>query len=260
MFSLFFKAIRNNWSAQASNKANLWSAIVTMVVNNILFLYGMWLMLFDGKEQNKALWPYYLTMTVLAYIGWGAVNFFTGGLKAMGEIIDNGRLEPMLGTPRNPLFLIAMSESSATALGDLVQGLITLVLLGWVSDMDWVLRAALCSVIVTVNFATIFIAAGTLTFFMNRGSSLSVFLIESTLSFTMYPMTKVLSVQSRWILYLIPAALTATLPMSWIENANGLSFVIMLLASSVCLFLSIQFFKLGAKSYRAASYIGPRGA
>lgn len=258
MFSLFFKAIRNNWSAQASNKANLWSAIITMIVNNILFLYGMWLMLFDGKEQNKALWPYYLTMTVLAYIGWGAVNFFTGGLKAMGEIIDNGRLEPMLGTPRQPLFLIAISESSATALGDLIQGLITLVLLGWVSDIHWVLRATFCSAIVIVNFATVFIAAGTLTFFMNRGSSLSLFIIESTLSFTMYPMTKVLGVQSRWILYLIPAALTATLPMNWIENASVLSFMTMSFASVACLLLSIQFFKLGVRSYRAASYLGPR--
>ncbi|MGZ3744223.1 MAG: ABC-2 family transporter protein [Pseudobdellovibrionaceae bacterium] len=258
MFSLFFKAIRNNWSAQASNKANLCSAIVTMIVNNVLFLYGMWLMLFDGKEQNKALWPYYLTMTVLAYIGWGAVNFFTGGLKVMGEIIDNGRLEPMLGTPREPLFLLAISESSATALGDLLQGLITLALLAWVSDMHWVLRAAFCSVIVTVNFATVFIAAGTLTFFMNRGASLSQFIIESTLSFTMYPMTKVLGVQSRWILYLIPAALTATLPMNWIENASVVSFVMMFLASAVCLLLSIQFFKLGVRSYRAASYLGPR--
>jgi len=258
MFSLFFKAIRYNWSAQASNKANLWSAVATMIANNLLFLYGMWLMLFDGKEQNKALWPYYLTMTVLAYIGWGAVNFFTGGLKAMGEIIDNGRLEPMLGTPREPLFLVAMSESSVTALGDLFQGLITLALLGWVSDIHWVVRAALCSAIVTVNFATVFIAAGTLTFFVNRGAALSQFIIESTLSFTMYPMTKVLGVQSRWILYLIPAALTATLPMNWIENASVGSFMLMFLASTVCLILSIQFFKLGVRSYRAASYLGPR--
>ena len=258
MFSLFFKSIRNNWSAQASNKANLWSAIVTMITNNLLFLYGMWLMLFDGKEKNKALWPYYLTLTVLAYIGWGAVNFFMGGLKAMGEIIDNGRLEPMLGTPREPLFLIAISESSATALGDLFQGLVTLAFLGWVADTSWVIRATLCSVIVTVNFATIFIAAGTLTFFMNRGASVSVFIIESTLSFTMYPMTKVLEAPSRWILYLIPAALTATLPMSWIENANVTSFMLMLCASVACLALSLQFFRFGVRSYQASSYLGPR--
>jgi ABC-type uncharacterized transport system permease subunit len=176
----------------------------------------------------------------------------------MGEIIDNGRLEPMLGTPREPLFLIAISESSATALGDLIQGLITLLLLGWISDGGWVLRASLCSVFVIINFASIFIAAGTLTFFINCGASLSSFIIESTLSFTMYPMTKVLGSQSRWVLYLIPAALTATLPMTWIENASLLSFSIMLLFSLLCFFLSLQFFKWGVRSYRTASYIGVR--
>jgi ABC-type uncharacterized transport system permease subunit len=164
----------------------------------------------------------------------------------------------MLGTPRDPLFLIAISESSTSALGDMFQGLITLALLGWVSDFHWVFRATICSAIVVVNFATVFIAAGTLTFFMNRGSALSLFIVESTLSFTMYPMTKVLGSPSRWILYLIPAALTATLPMNWIEDASVISFLIFLLASLISLILSYQFFKWGVKSYRAASYLGPR--
>lgn len=258
MFRLFFKAIRNNWSAQASNSVNLWSAVITMIVNNLLFLYGMWLMLFDGKDQNKELWPYYLTMTVLAYVGWGTVNFFVGGLKFLGETIDNGQLEPMMGTPRPPLFLVAISYSSATALGDLLQGLITLGLLFWVSDILWLLRAAFCCLIVVVAFATIFIAAGTLTFFMSRGSSLSTFIMESTLSFTMYPTPKILTGSSRWILYLIPATLTATLPMSWVEGAAMETFWIMLLATLGGFYLSVRFFNLGLRRYRAASYISVR--
>ena len=104
MISLFFKAMKHNWSAQASNPVNLWCGLLTMIVNNILFLYGMWLMMFAGKEQNKAIFPFYLTLTVLAYIGWGTLNFFLGGLKELGYIIDDGKLEPMLGTPRHPLF------------------------------------------------------------------------------------------------------------------------------------------------------------
>ncbi len=55
-----------------------------MVINNVLFLYGMWLMLFDGKVQNKPLFPFYITMTVLAYIGWGTINFFLGWIKTLG--------------------------------------------------------------------------------------------------------------------------------------------------------------------------------
>lgn len=258
MFRLFFKALRNNWSAQASNRANLGAAVITMIANNLLFLYGMWLMLFDGKEQNKELWPYYLTMTTLAYVGWGAVNFFAGGLKMMGEFIDNGQLEPMMGTPRSPLLLVALSHSSATALGDLLQGLITLGLLFWVHDSTWGLRAAFCCVIVIVGFASVFIAAGTMTFFMTRGSSLSTFLIESTLSFTMYPMPKILSGHSRWILYLIPATLTATLPMSWVEEARLGTFLIMLSAVMCGFFLSVKFFNLGLTRYRAASYVSIR--
>lgn len=258
MTTLLFKAFRNNWSAQASNKVNLWAALVTMIANNLLFLYGMWLMLFDGKAQNKSLFPYYLTMTVLAYVGWGTLNFFVGGLRILGEMIDNGKLEPMLGTPRSPLLLVAISDSNATALGDLIQGVITLVILFWLQDYDWVLRALFCSGIAIVGFAAIFIFAGTLAFFMSRGASLSFFIIESTLSFTMYPMTKILEGSSRWLLYLIPAALTATLPMAWVEEAGWAHFVIMMACTSLCFVLSILFFYQGLRRYRAASFVGSR--
>lgn len=258
MFQLLHKAFKHNWSAQASNKVNLWAAMITMVINNIFFLYGMWLMLFDGKDQNKPLFPYYLTMTVLAYIAWGGLNFFLGGLREMGEMIDQGQLEPMMGTPRSPLLLVAISKSSATALGDLLQGLVTLLALYWLCDFEWVLRAALGSVVVVVGFAAIFIAAGTLAFFMNRGAQLSYFIIESTLSFTMYPVTKILEGPSRLLLYVIPAALTATLPMTWIEESGWSAFAVMMTCTTLAFLSSIAFFNFGLKRYRAASYISAR--
>lgn len=230
-----------------------------MIANNVLFLYGMWLMIFDGKAQNKLLFPYYLTLTALAYIGWGSLNFFVGGLREMGEIIDNGKLEPMLGTPRSPLLLVAISQSSATALGDLIQGLVTLGLLFWVADANWALRAILASVVVLFGFASVFIAAGTLAFFVSRGASLSFFIIESTLSFTMYPVTKILEGPSRWFLYVIPAVVTATLPMAWIEEAGWLQFLTMMILTFMAFLLSIAFFYQGLKRYRAASYISTRG-
>lgn len=258
MIQLLLKAFRHNWSAQASNKVNLWAALLTMIVNNILFLYGMWLMLFDGKSQNKVLFPYYLTMTVLAYVGWGSLNFFLGGLRVLGEMIDNGKLEPMLGTPRSPLLLVAISETSATALGDLIQGIVTLGILFWLREYDWVLRAAFCSGVVIIGFAAIFIAAGTLAFYMSRGASLSFFIIESTLSFTMYPMTKILEGPSRWLLYVIPATLTATLPMAWVEEAGWQHFAVLMICTVMFFILSVLFFYRGLRRYRAASYISSR--
>lgn len=258
MISLFFKAMKHNWSAQASNPVNLWSGLLTMIVNNILFLYGMWLMMFAGKAQNQLIFPYYLTLTSLAYIGWGTLNFFVGGLRELGDIIDDGSLEPMLGTPRHPLFLVAISRSSVTALGDFLQGIFTLAFLYWYTDYTWALRATLSSVIVVIAFSSIFIAAGTLAFFMNRGASLSVFIIESTLSFTMYPVTKILEGNSRMLLYLIPAVLTATLPMAWIEKADWPAFLMMIAATSLCFLLSVFFFNFGVKNYRASNYVSTK--
>lgn len=229
-----------------------------MIVNNVLFLYGMWLMLFAGKSQNLPLFPFYLTLTILAYIGWGTINFFAGGLKEMGEIIDDGKLEPMLGTPRHPLFLLAISRSSVPALGDLLQGLFTLGFLYWYTDYSWALRATFASFIVIIAFSSVFIAAGTLAFFMNRGAALSIFIVESTLSFTMYPVTKILEGNSRMLLYIIPAALTATLPMNWIEHASWSDFLIMMVSTFSFLILSIVFFNFGLKNYKTSNYISAK--
>ncbi len=255
MLSLFWKAVKHNWSAQASNPVNFWSGLLAMLVNNTLFFYGMWLMLFAGKPQNQSIFPFYLTLTALAYLGWGTLNFFLGGLRELGEMIDNGKLEPMLGTPRHPLFLVAISHSSVSALGDVIQGVFTLGFLYWYTDLGWALRASCASLIVVIAFASIFISAGTLAFFFSRGSSLSIFIIESTLSFTMYPITKILEGRSRMILYLIPAALTSTLPMNWIENSGLFHFTFLIFAVVLSFLLSVLFFNFGLKKYRTSSYI-----
>lgn len=213
-------------------------------------------MLFDGKAQNQSLLPYFLALMGLVPTAWGFINFFFGGLKGLADTIDDGALEPMIGTPRRPLLLVALSYSNSASLGDILQGLISLGALFWAIDPFYAFRTVLVLIPVTLAFFGLFIFAGSMAFFLQRGASISVLLIESTLSLTMYPAGKSLQGPLRFLLYFTPAWLIAILPLDAVESASwgylGLSFFL----SGLFFFLSLKTFERGLKRYRSGCFVG----
>lgn len=256
MFSLLWRAFKNHLDAHLSVPVNFYASVIGMLVNNFLFLYGMWLMLFQGKEQNQPAFHYYLALVSTVYVGWGLLMTFAYGLRFMGEVIDDGRLEPMLGTPRHPLLMVAIGESNPSPIGDFIQGFAAWGLLFYFSDSAFAWRSLAVMGIVAFGFLGVFIFAGSIAFFSNRGGRVGSFLIECTLSFTIYPTGKMFSGSARYILYLTPAFLTGVLPMEVVEHAGLWAFFKALIAASIFFFLSVQFFQLGLKKYRAASLVG----
>ena len=256
MIPLVLRALRFHLDAHLSIPANFFAAVGGMLINNILFLYGMWLMLFDGKEQNIKIFPYYLTLISLAYVGWGGIMFVGSGLRRLGERIDDGTLEPMLGTPRHPLVLVAIGDSDPAALGDVIQGFLNWLLLFYFASSAYAWRSLGLLAVVVLAFLAVFILAGSISFFMNRGSFLSDFIVESTLSFTLYPTGKMFTGYSRYILYVTPALLTGVLPMQVIESTSLAQLFIYLSAVALFFMFSLWVFSKGLKRYRGSNLIG----
>jgi ABC-type uncharacterized transport system permease subunit len=256
LMRLLWQAFKNNLDAHLSVPVNFYAAVIGMAVNNFLFLYGMWLMLFQGKEQNQAAFQYYLALVATVYTSWGILMTFAYGLRFMGETIDDGRLEPMMGTPRHPLLLVAIGESNPSPIGDFIQGIAAWGLLFYFSNAAFAWRSLLMMAVVILAFLGVFIFAGSIAFLSNRGGRIGSFLIESTLSLTLYPTGKMFTGNARYILYLTPAFLTGVLPMEVVEKAGLADFFKSFLLAALFFFLSLKFFWFGLKKYKAASLVG----
>lgn len=248
-------AFRYHWDAQKSNPANLIAATLGMVLNNVIILWGLWVMLFDGKPNSSQLTLYFLSLNTIVVLAWGMICFFFGGVRSLSEYIEDGTLEPMLATPRNPLVLVGISQSITPALGDILQGLCNLAALFYLAPFALASRCALFALVSGIAFLGLFILTGSVPFFIRRGSALAQLLLECNLSLSFYPTGQVFSGRTRVLLFLTPAAVTGVLPIEAIESGSLLSGVVAWVAASLFLWVAVQVFRIGLKRYQSASYV-----
>lgn len=251
-------ALKYHWDAQRSNPVNLFAAVFGMILNNVIVLWGLWAMLFDGKSDSQAMTVYFLALNGMLVIAWGSVCFFLGGLHSLGTYIDEGSLEPMLSTPRSPLLLAGISDSLTPALGDVLQGLLNIIALFFIASPDQALRCFGLTFVCGLAVIGLFIFTGSLPFFLKRGSGLSQLLREVCLSLSFYPTGKIFGGSGRVLLFITPAAVIGLLPMKAVEDGAWDSIAISAVAALAWLWISIKVFSFGLKRYQTASYVAAR--
>lgn len=257
-YRLIKLSLKYQWEAHKSNRANLIAGAVGTIINNVIVLWGLWVMLFDGKPDSEILTLYFLSLNAMVTIAWGANGFFMGGFRYLGEYIEEGSLEPMLSTPRHPLLLVGVSQSSTPALGDLLQGFINLIALSFLAPPDMVLRCVVFTIVSAIAFLGMFIIIGSIPFFISRGSALSQLLIECNLSLAFYPSGKVFSGVGLALLFLTPAAFAGILPMQAVETGDAVVALFAFTGALTLFFISVQVFNLGLKRYQSTHYISLR--
>lgn len=257
MFRLIVLGLKYNLSAHVANLPNLIAATIGMLLNNIIFLIGIWGMLFAGKANNQPFQFYFLSLVAMIMTAWGGINFFFGGWIDLGEIIVNGHFESKLATPRHPLLLVAIHNLHPSALGDFLMGLFGIILLFVLGQTGMAIRTAIGSVISLIGLFALYIFSGSLAFFIPRGNVVATLIREVTISLSSYPVGKVFpSGLGRIILLLTPAAAVSVLPLQWIENFGPADFLYAILAVGVFLLLAIVIFQKGLVRYQSLNLIG----
>jgi ABC-type uncharacterized transport system permease subunit len=254
-FSLIQLSMKYHWDALKSNPANLWAGTIGMIINNLIILWGLWAMLFQGKPGGEKLMIYFLALNGMITVAWGSICYFFGGVQNLGEYIEEGTLEPMLATPRSPLLLVGISKSSAPAMGDLIQGIGNLIALFFLADFGMALRCLLFTFVSGLAFLGLFVLMGSIPFFFSRGNALGNLLLECNLSLSFYPTGKIFSERGRMLLYLTPAAVTGILPITAIEEGTLYAGLISLVGSVFFLWLATFVFRLGLRRYQSSSYV-----
>lgn len=229
---------------------------MSMLVNNVIFLTGIWGMLFAGKPENHHLLFYYLALNSLVMTAWGIINFFFGGWIELGELIVSGQFESKLATPRHPLLLVATHTLHPAALGDLLMGVLGIILLFALGPEGMGTRTLVACALATVGFIGVYVFSGSLAFFFARGNMLTLLVREITLSLSGYPMGKIFpGGMGRILLLLTPAAAVSILPVEWIESGTWTSFGWAVFALIISLFIAKLTYNSGVRRFQSISLV-----
>jgi ABC-type uncharacterized transport system permease subunit len=260
MFSFLAKAVRYNMSAHISNLPNLAAATIGMLLNNVIFLLGLWGMLFAGKEQNQELLHYYIALNVLIMTSYGILCFFFGGWIEMGDLIVNGHFESKLATPRHPLLLVGTHALHPSALGDLLLGLAGVGLLIGMGETGMAIRTFFASILAIFAFYSLFVLSGSLAFFIARGNAMAHLVNNLAIILCSYPVGKIFpSGIGRMLVLMSPVAAISLMPMAWIEEGTFIDFAQAAAAIFVLWLVAMGVYRYGVKRYQALNMVGVQG-
>lgn len=188
----------------------------------------------------------------------GIDHLFTDNLwKVAWFIVRKGNFDKYLTRPINPLVHVIMEELQFDALGELLTGIVLMVIASMKIGINYtfvnVALMILAFAFGTVIYAAIKIAGAALALWIkSSGSILQVFYMSS--DFAKYPVTIYNGAIRNIITYIVPFAFTAYYPASYIlrGNAPWFCFGVGSIIAIILLILAILLWNRGLKAYESA--------
>lgn len=249
-------SVKYNIMRQMVNKVTFVTNILFMILNNASFII-QWIVLFSLKDEIGG---YTIKEVILL---WGiAANVF--GIShilfykafSMSELIMNGKLDTFLVQPKNVFLSVISSDTSVSAIGDLIYGYICLTIYG-VTTKNFILFTifSITGAIILTAFASI---VGSFSFWIVKADVLADSLTSMITNFATYPGT-IFKKAIKIILYtLIPVGIANYMPVDIILNFNIANFIYVLLFTTLITALAFTIFNKGLKRYSSSNLMSSR--
>ena len=249
-------SIKYNVMKQMTNKVTFLTNIIFMILNDATFIV-QWIILFGikkdfgGYQLNNVLVLWALAATVF---GFSRLFFYKA--FELPDLIINGKLDSFLVQPKNVLLSVITSDTSISAIGDILYGFIVVLFchLSLAQFLLFILFSITGSIIITAF--TVILSC--ICFKFVKGDVLVDTLSGAVISFATYPDTIFKNVVKLIFYTIIPVGITNYLPLHIIINFNLGSMVIILGITVVSVILAFVIFNKGLKSYSSSNLMSSR--
>lgn len=256
---LFLFIQKSNIKTAFLNKADAFVNVLMMLINNLAFFF-MWWVIFKYKDNNINGWG--INEMALLYMSinnaFAGFALFARGIQALPEYIDSGTLDNYITSPRNPLFMIASSESTFANWGDYLTGFIAFFISGYLSWKSFVTML----IISFLGFLLMFsyrLIMSSLAFFIKDSQRLGDNVFMAFITFSSQP-ASIFTMGWYKVLFLtiIPAGFISFYPVELIKNFNWTDLAILSGGTLIFFVLAIRFFYFGLRHYASGNKFGVR--
>ena len=249
-------SVKYNLMREMLNKVTFLTNIGFMVVNNATFII-QWVILLRLKEdiggygmkEIMLLWG-------LAASSFGLSRVLFARAFSLPDLIVNGKLDSYLVQPKNVLLGVLTSATNASAVGDLLYGLIVLCVFCFsVRRFFLFLLFTVTGAVIVTAFALLL---GSLTFWFVRADAFGSHMVNGMISFSTYP-DGIFKGAARFLLYnVIPVGIAVYQPVHIMMDFD-VSMLFMVLAYGALLSAVAAFvFYRGLRRYSSSSLMEAR--
>ena len=249
-------SVKYNIMRQMTNKVTFITNVVFMILNNASFIV-QWIILFSLRENIGG---YTLKEVVLlwglAASVFGIAHIFFHKAFEISDLIINGKLDTFIVQPKNVFLSVMTSDTSISAIGDLIYGYICLFIYG-VTIKNFILFTlfSITGAILLTSFVSIL---GSLSFWIVKSDIISDSLSNVMINFATYPGT-IFKDFIKIILYtVIPVGFTNYMPVEVILNFNIYKFMAIIIFTILIGILAFTVFNKGLKRYSSSNLMSSR--
>lgn len=249
-------AIKYNIMRQMTNKVTFISNIIFMILNDASFII-QWIILFSIRDEIGG----YTIKEVLLIWGMAANTFAISHILfykvfEMPQLIIDGKLDSFLVQPKNVFLSVITSDTSISAIGDLIYAYICLIIYGFtIKNFILFIFFSITGAIIVTAFAGI---VGSLCFWITKGDMLVDSLTSIMTNFATYPGTIFKGIIKIIIYTIIPVGIANYMPVDVILNFEIGKFLYIIFFTIIITILAFIIFNKGLKRYSSANLMGAK--
>jgi ABC-2 type transport system permease protein len=232
--------------------------VLFMALNNWTFFTFWWLLLRRVPDIHGFVLRDLALVNGVVAAGYGLAVTLAGGVTRLARLIDEGELDVLLTLPQPTLPYALLSQCRASGIGDLVSGLILLIVVGRVgwAEAPWVALAVPLSALSFVASGTLIFSAA---FWLGSSEAMAFRAWELLVTFSLYP-EPLFGPRLRVLLFtLLPAGFTAFLPVALLRHPSPWTLASAAGGTLAYVSLAIWMFRRGLRRYASGSRFGVWG-
>jgi ABC-2 type transport system permease protein len=256
-YSYLLEYVKINFLTAIEYKTSFFLQVFGMILNDIALLFFWWA-LFKNIGTIKG-WSLNDVITIYAVVatGFGFATGIFGNVFRIPYLILRGELDYYLTLPKTPLMHILISKMSFSAWGDVAFGILIYILIvrGTVGQVVLFILLSIASSLIFVSFSIII---SSIAFYYENAQVIFDEIINSVITFSLYP-SSIFADPIKIILYtLIPAGLVGYIPAYILKNFSFKNLAILIGAVILFMIIGLILFNRGLRKYTSLSSPGQR--
>ncbi|HTH03155.1 MAG TPA: ABC-2 family transporter protein [Vicinamibacterales bacterium] len=223
-----------------------------MLINNLTFFIVWWVLLRRVPDLRGWRLDDIEVLFGITATSFGLVVAVAGGVRHLGRAIEEGELDTLLTQPKPTLLYALGMRSNASGVGDMVSGVLFLVMSGHLT-----LTSAPLLVVLILASAATFLGCGivfhSLPFWLSRTETVSRQLWELTITFAIYPEPLFGGALRLLLFTAIPAGFVAYLPARMLRDPSPVTLAASVGAALAYVAIAVWVFDRGVRRYTSGS-------
>jgi len=252
-FALY--AIKKNIQSSAELRTSFLMNIIGMTINNTAFII-LWVFF----VQSVGVIGGWTAMDIVALQGITAVTYglvfsFGAGIKKLPDYVASGTFDRFMLSPKNILVRVATSSFGASGVGDIVFGVVCLIIYGIIShiSMAQILLLLILVILATLLFFAVAITIYSASFLFTDASFVVNGLFELFLTPSLFHGGAFQGATRAFFMFVIPALLVGTIPVEIIKNLSMGKLAIVTVFTFIWLIIAIKVFNWAVRRYESSN-------